>query len=84
MTLAVRSPGLQIRGLLCCATGSEYQFINSRELAARWAVPQAWIRESCKYGDPITGKTKVIRGITNRLPLRCKDTRIDVQEECGQ
>jgi predicted DNA-binding transcriptional regulator AlpA len=23
----------------------EYQFINSRELAARWGVPETWIRE---------------------------------------
>jgi hypothetical protein len=23
----------------------EYQFIDSRELAARWAVPETWIRE---------------------------------------
>jgi hypothetical protein len=33
----------------------EYQFINSRELATRWAVPETWIRERVRLRceDPL-------------------------------
>ena len=33
----------------------EYQFIDSRELAERWAVPQTWIRERvrARCDDPL-------------------------------
>jgi hypothetical protein len=33
----------------------EYQFIDSRELAAHWAVPQTWIRERvrARCEDPL-------------------------------